>query len=174
MKNHSSHPHRRYPTFGFVLNSTSMTMTTEEQRGKIYRACVDLLKQSKPKIRKVASCIDLMVSSFLAVPLGYWAWKKGKETGCFLTKQEAKSLGGLKTFKGKWLQSKGCKFPRFAGWQQCVIQRSSNGTFSTELFSQPIQRVSIWTECFGEKLMKVLENKPTLPKQISTWDVIQF
>ena len=52
------------------------------------------------------------------------------------------------------------------------MQRSSNGTFSTELFSQSIQRVSIWTECFGEKLMKgVSENKPTLPKQISTWDV---
>ena len=45
-------------------------MTTEKQRGKIFRACVDLLKQSKPKIREVASCIGLMVSSFLAVPLG--------------------------------------------------------------------------------------------------------
>ena len=56
---------------GFKINSTQMTVTlTEERKQKLLNACSDLLKQRRARIRIVASCIGLMVSSFLAIPHG--------------------------------------------------------------------------------------------------------
>ena len=43
---------------------------TSERKKELLAACLALLKQTKVKIRTVASCIGLMVASFLVVPMG--------------------------------------------------------------------------------------------------------
>ena len=67
---------------GFVINSVSMTITlTPERKQKLLNACTCLLRNSQDKIRVIASCLGLMVASFLAVPLGplyYRALEKDK------------------------------------------------------------------------------------------------
>lgn len=64
-------PTQEITYLGFVLNSNSMTITlTEERKQKLLHACLGLLNNKKNKIRIVASCIGLIVASFLAVPLG--------------------------------------------------------------------------------------------------------
>ena len=67
---------------GFVINSQTMTiMLTHERKQKLLNACACLLEKTAEKIRTVASCIGLMVASFVAVPLGplyYRALEKDK------------------------------------------------------------------------------------------------
>ena len=48
-----------------------MTVTlTEERKQKVMQTCIDLLRQKRSKMRSVASCIGLLVSSLPGVPLG--------------------------------------------------------------------------------------------------------
>ena len=64
-------PTQEITYLGFVINSTDMTVKlTYERTQKVLQACDDLLRQTRSKIRSVASCVGLMVSSFAGVPLG--------------------------------------------------------------------------------------------------------
>ena len=55
----------------FVINSRDVAVKlTYERPQKVLQACDDLLRQTRSKIRSVASCVGLMVSSFAGVPLG--------------------------------------------------------------------------------------------------------
>ena len=64
-------PTQEITYLGFVINSTKTTGTlTEERKQKVMQTCIDLLRQKRPKIRSVASCIGLVVSSLPGVRLG--------------------------------------------------------------------------------------------------------
>ena len=64
-------PTQEITYLGFVINSQTMTITlTHERKQKLLNACACLLEKTEEKIRTVASCIGLMVASFVAVPLG--------------------------------------------------------------------------------------------------------
>ena len=64
-------PMQEITYLGFVINSQTMTiMLTHERKQKLLNACACLLEKTAEKIRTVASCIGLMVASFVAVPLG--------------------------------------------------------------------------------------------------------
>ena len=64
-------PTQEITYLGFVINSKEMTVTlTEERKQKVMQTCIDLLRQKRSKIRSVASCIWLLVSSLPGVPLG--------------------------------------------------------------------------------------------------------
>ena len=58
-------------SLGFILNSVDMTVTlTQDLKRKLVNACNGILRQTKPKIRVVTSCIGFMAVSFPAVPSG--------------------------------------------------------------------------------------------------------
>ena len=86
-------PAQEITYLGFVLNSHEMTVTLSgDRKEKLWHTCIDILKQPKPVIRNVASCIGLMVSSFPAVPLGplyYRCLEQGKNKA-------------LQAHKGNW------------------------------------------------------------------------
>ena len=64
-------PTQEITYLGFVINSKEMTVTlTEERKQKVVQTRIDLLRQKRSKVRSVASCIGLLVSSLPGVPLG--------------------------------------------------------------------------------------------------------
>ena len=87
----------------FVINSQTMTiMLTHERKQKLLNACACLLEKTAEKIRTVASCIGLMVASFVAVPLGrlYYSPRK-RQKQSFVRKQRelGKEDVGLRRIK---------------------------------------------------------------------------
>ena len=65
------HPSQKITYLGFVVNSREMSVRlTDKRKRKLRDSCSDLLKKTKSKIRKVASCVGLMLSSFAGVPHG--------------------------------------------------------------------------------------------------------
>ena len=64
-------PTQEITYLGFVINLQTMTiMLTHERKQKLLNTCACLLEKTEEEIRTVASCIVLMVASFVAVPLG--------------------------------------------------------------------------------------------------------
>ena len=58
-------PTQEITYLGFVIN-----LLTHERKQKLLNTCACLLEKTEEEIRTVASCIVLMVASFVAVPLG--------------------------------------------------------------------------------------------------------
>ena len=64
-------PLQQITYWGFEINSCDMSITLMTKRKhKLREACLALLMQTKVRIRTVACCIGLMITSFLAVPMG--------------------------------------------------------------------------------------------------------
>ena len=96
-------PTQEITYLGFVINSQTMTiMLTHERKQKLLNACACLLEKTEEKIRTVASCIGLMVASFVAVPLGPLYYRiLEKDKNSFVRKQRelGKEDVGLRRIK---------------------------------------------------------------------------